>query len=77
MSHSVSLSNSGLPAHASKIGAVLAVATSAIAELALRGHTPILPGSIAITLLSATMVGILSGIYPAGLSPECCRCSAI
>jgi putative ABC transport system permease protein len=47
------------------IGVVLAVATSAIAGLALRWHTPILPGSIAIALLSATMVGILSGIYPA------------
>lgn len=47
------------------IGVVLAVATSAIAGLALSWHTPILPGSIAIALLSATMVGILSGIYPA------------
>jgi ABC-type antimicrobial peptide transport system permease subunit len=50
---------------AGMVGVVLAVATSAIAGLALRWHTPILPGSIATALLSATMVGILSGIYPA------------
>jgi ABC-type antimicrobial peptide transport system permease subunit len=47
------------------IGVGLAVITAAIAGLALRWHTPILPGSIALALLSATMVGVISGIYPA------------
>ncbi len=47
------------------IGVVLAILVSAVAGTALRWHTPILPGGIALALLSATTVGVLSGIYPA------------
>ena len=47
------------------IGVVLAVITAAIAGLALHWHTPVQIGGITVALLSATVVGILSGIYPA------------
>lgn len=47
------------------IGIVLAIMTAAVAGFILKWHAPILSGSIALALLSATMVGVLSGIYPA------------
>jgi putative ABC transport system permease protein len=47
------------------IGVALAVIAAAIAGLALQWHTPVQLGGIAIALLSATIVGVLSGIYPA------------
>ena len=47
------------------IGVVLAVAVSLVAGLALGWHTPVPRGGILIALLSATLVGVLSGLYPA------------
>lgn len=47
------------------IGVALAVITAGIAGFVLQWHTPVQLGGIAIALFSATMAGLLSGIYPA------------
>ncbi|MBB5345087.1 ABC transporter permease [Tunturibacter empetritectus] len=47
------------------VGVALAVITVGVAGLALQWHTPVQLGGIATALLSATMVAVLYGIYPA------------